>query len=397
MDFWPGFPYLQPMPLVRSTDELARLARRWAEAPYITVDTEFVRTSTFFSRLCLVQVADAEGAVAIDALAEGLDLAPLIEALKTPRMLKVFHAARQDVEIFWQIAGVIPSPIFDTQVAAMVCGYGESVGYDTLVKSLAGGHIDKSHRFTDWARRPLSAAQVKYALDDVLHLRPVYEKLSKRLEKSGRREWLEEEMKILTSPETYETKPEDAWKRLRVRSGTPRFLGRVQALAAYRESEAIKRNVPRNRVITDKDILALASLNPLTPEEIKKANHISNALKEGKTPSRLAALLGEAARTHESELPQPVKREDSGRAPAGLPELLKVLLKQRCQEAGVASKLVATSEEIEAFAAGGAKDAAFLKGWRDHLFGRDARKLVEGKLALAASPTGLRVLETPQT
>jgi len=395
MDFWLRFPYWQAMPLVTSTRDLARLARRWTEAPYITVDTEFVRTSTYFSRLCLVQVADAEGAVAVDVLAKGIDLQPLIGVLSEPKVPKVFHAARQDIEIFWQMAGVIPSPIFDTQVAAMVCGFGESVGYDTLVKSLAGGIIDKSHRFTDWARRPLSDAQVKYALDDVLHLRPVYEKLSQRLEKSGRKIWLEEEMKILTSPETYVTHPEDAWKRLRVRGGAPRFLGRVKALAAWREQEAVKRDVPRNRVISDKDIMALASLNPLTPEEIRNANNISSALREGKTPSGLAAILGEAARTPEEELPQAEKRDDPGRAPAGLAELLKVLLKTRCQEAGVASKLVATAEEIETFAAGGTKDVSFLKGWRYHLFGQDALKLVEGKLALTATPKGLKVFETP--
>ena len=395
MDFSGHFHYQRAMPLVTSTKDLAQLARRWVEAPYLTVDTEFVRTSTFFSRLCLVQVADAEGPVAIDVLAKGLALDPLIEVLKEKRVPKVFHAARQDLEIFWQMAGVIPSPIFDTQVAAMVCGFGESVGYDTLVKSLAGGHIDKSHRFTDWARRPLSDAQVKYALDDVLHLRPVYEKLSQRLEASGRREWLDEEMKILTSPETYVTRPEEAWKRIRVRNASPRFLGRVQALAAFRENEAVKRDVPRNRVISDKDIMALASLNPATPDEIKNANNISRALKEGKVPSQLAAILGEAAQKPESELPRVDKREDQGRAPAGLAELLKVLLKQRCQDAGVASKLVATSEEIEAFAGGGGKDAAFLKGWRYHLYGQDAIKLVAGKLALSATAKGLRVFETP--
>ncbi|HXV74385.1 MAG TPA: ribonuclease D, partial [Sphingomonadales bacterium] len=395
MDFCPRLAYLHAMPLVTTTKDLARLARRWADAPYITVDTEFVRTSTFFSRLCLVQVADADGAVAVDALAKDIELKPLIEVLQAPGVAKVFHAARQDIEIFWQMAGVIPSPIFDTQVAAMVCGYGESVGYDTLVKSLAGGHIDKSHRFTDWARRPLSEAQVKYALDDVIHLRPVYEKLSLRLKKSGRKEWLEEEMKILTSPETYVTDPKQAWRRMRIRSGSPRFLGRVQALAEWREVEAVKRNVPRNRVISDKDILALASLNPQTPEDVKHANNISNALKEARLPSRLAALLGEAARRPENELPDPAKRVDNARVPAGLTELLKVLLKQRCQEAGVAPKLVATAEEIESFAAGNGADASFLKGWRYHLYGKDARALLEGKLALSAGPKGLKVFPTP--
>lgn len=394
MDFCLYLSYLPIMPLVSTTQELVALAHRWRSANYLAVDTEFVRTSTFFSRLCLVQVADADGAIAIDTLASGIDLTPLVDILQAPQVVKVFHAARQDIEIFWQMNNLIPSPIFDTQVAAMVCGYGDSVGYDTLVKSLAGGNIDKSQRFTDWSRRPLSNAQVSYALDDVIHLRPVYEKLSLHLEQTGRREWLDAEMKILTSPRTYMSDPREAWRRMRIRSTNPRYLARLQTLAQWREEEAIKRNVPRNRVITDKDILALASLNPLSPEELKSANHISNALKEGSVPQILSRLLSATEKLTESELPVLEKKNNSGCISPSLVELLKVLLKHRCQEAGVASKLVATSEQLEAFSAGHDSDVEFLKGWRHHLFGKDAFALREGKLALTVNAQGLKIFPT---
>lgn len=394
MDFCLNLSYLPIMPLISTSQELEALAQRWKSADYIAVDTEFVRTSTFFSRLCLVQVADAVGATAIDTLAPGINLSPLIDVLQSSQVVKVFHAARQDVEIFWQMSNLIPAPIFDTQVAAMVCGYGESVGYDTLVKSLVSANIDKSQRFTDWSRRPLSDAQVSYALDDVVHLRPVYEKLSLRLQQSGRREWLDAEMQILTSPKTYINDPREAWRRMRVRSTNQRHLARLQVLAQWREEEAIKRNVPRNRVISDKDILALASLNPLSSEELKSASHISNFLKEGAVPQILSHLLSETEKRPKNELPMLEKKRRNERSSPCLVELLKVLLKHRCQEAGVASKLVATTEQLEAFSAGDDSDVEFLKGWRHHLFGKDAIALREGRVALTASPQGLKILST---
>ena len=246
------------MSLITTTKELARLCKVWNSENYITVDTEFVRTRTFYAQLCLIQVGWSDGAVAIDVLEKGLDLKPFLEVMKNKKVIKVFHAARQDIEIFYQLAEVIPAPLFDSQIAAMVCGFGESAGYETLVKGITGQSLDKSQRFTDWSHRPLNNNQLEYAIGDVTHLRNIYEHFRGMLEKNGRADWLDEEMKVLTSPETYQFPPELAWRRIKVKSANRRFLARVQALAAFRESEAQGRDVPRNRIIDDKMLLQLA-------------------------------------------------------------------------------------------------------------------------------------------
>lgn len=380
------------MTLITRTDELNTLCQRWRKADYLTVDTEFVRTSTFFSNLCLIQVADRERAVAIDPLAKGMNPAPFYALLADKRVLKVLHAARQDVEIFYQQGETIPCPIFDTQIAAMVCGFGENAGYERLVKEITGKSLDKTQRFTDWARRPLTERQIKYALDDVIYLRAVFETLKKRIDKAGRHKWVEEEVSILTDPETYITRPEEAWLRIRARSTNRRFLARVRELARYREEEAVRRNVPRNRVLSDKDVTGLAALNPQTAKEIFKSGNFSRAVRDEKTAQTVVDLIAGANALPEEKLPRPLKRKNGGKIPAGMLELLKVLLRQRCEEAGVAPKLVATSDELETFAASGGRDARFLKGWRRELFGEDALRLLQGKIALSASPDGLKVL-----
>lgn len=379
------------MTLITKSDQLENLCRRWRRAPYLTVDTEFVRTSTFFSNLCLIQVADREGAVAVDPLAKGMNLAPFYAMLADKGVLKVLHAARQDVEIFYQQGETIPSPIFDTQIAAMVCGFGENAGYERLVKDITGKSLDKTQRFTDWARRPLSQRQIQYALDDVIYLRAVYETLKKRIDKAGRHKWVEEEVAILTDPETYITRPGEAWQRIRARSTNRRFLARVKELARLREEEAVKRNVPRNRVLSDKDITGLAALNPQTPKDIFKPGNFSRAVRDERTAQAVVRALARANALPDEQLPRPAARKN-GKAPAGMLELLKVLLRQRCQEAGVAPKLVATSDELERFAASGGREGRFLKGWRRELFGADALKLLQGKIALSASSGGLKVL-----
>ena len=378
------------MNVVTSTKELKDLCHRWIkDEPYITVDTEFVRTKTFYAQLCLVQVGCSEGAVAIDVLASKLDFTPFFEVLKAKKLIKVFHAGRQDLEIFYQMGKVIPAPIFDTQVAAMVCGYGESAGYDTLVKSITGHSIDKSQRFTDWCKRPLHDKQIKYALDDVIYLKDVYLDLKEKLEKNRRIDWLVEEMKVLTSPETYQNDPEQAWKRLKARSHNRRFLARVRALAKLREETAQSRNVPRNRVYDDKTLLQLAAHAPMTPKEFDHATHQARFLRDGKIRNHIIASIKQVEKIKEDDLPSLPQAKSNGHAPPGSVDLLKVLLKERCHDAGVASKLVATAADIEEFAKGSRDNCPFLKGWRYSLFGRHAEALMTGKLSLTLSRKGL--------
>ncbi|HLS58744.1 MAG TPA: ribonuclease D, partial [Paracoccaceae bacterium] len=273
------------MTLITDSDALAAFCREVATAPYVTVDTEFLRERTYYPELCLIQIARPGGgedaAVVIDALAPGIDLSPFYELLGDPDVVKVFHAARQDLEIFWLRAGVIPSPFFDTQVAAMVCGYGDQVGYDTLVRQIVRASVDKSSRFTDWSRRPLSPAQLAYALADVTHLRVIYERLSAQLRKNGREAWVEEELAVLTNPETYRTDPADAWQRLKFRSGAPRFIAAVRELARFREETAQKRNVPRNRILKDDALLELAAARPTSIEDLGSSRLLQREARRG--------------------------------------------------------------------------------------------------------------------
>lgn len=381
--------------LIETTAELATLCEGWARADYITVDTEFMRENTFYAMLCLVQVGGPDGAVAIDPLAPGMDLAPLYALLAAPKPLKVFHAARQDLEIFFNKTGKVPAPIFDTQVAAMVCGFGESVGYETLAARLAGARIDKSSRFTDWSRRPLSERQVRYALEDVTHLRTAYEKLARNLERTGRADWLGEEMTLLSDPATYQLHPENAWKRLKVRHAKPRFLAVLREIAAWREVEAQTRDIPRSRILRDEALLEIAGHPPRSIEELLRIRGMGRGLAEGKRGQTLLAAVERALARPDSELPNLPHYEPPSRNIGPLMELLKVLLKLRCDEEDVAAKLIANTSDLERIASDDQADVPALQGWRRDIFGNDALALKRGELALAAKGDKVSVIRLP--
>ena len=368
------------MNLLTTTAEVAALCAELAREPYVAVDTEFMRDRTYYPKLCLVQLAGAQRHAAIDPLAKGIDLTPLLALLANENVLKVFHAARQDIEIFYRLSGKVPTPLFDTQLAAMVCGYGEEVGYETLVSQIAKGRIDKSSRFTDWSRRPLSPQQLAYALGDVIHLRVIYERLEQQLEQTGRSEWVAQELADLTNPATYDQPLDEAWKRIKVRSREPRFLAVLRALAAWRETEAQRRDLPRNRIVRDDLLLEIAANRPSTPEEFAKLRRI-NLDRQGVVAA--VAAVRSALALPEDELP---RLEPPPKVPRGLGpviELLRVLLKLQCEEHRVAQRLVATSGDLEAIATQTRPDVAALKGWRFEVFGRAALALKRGELGLA--------------
>lgn len=380
---------------ITDTAALAAFCESLASADFVTVDTEFMRERTYWAKLCLVQLAGPEEGAIIDPLAEGIDLAPLITLLSTPSVLKVFHAARQDIEIFHHMTGIVPAPIFDTQIAAMVCGFGDSVGYETLVSKLAKARIDKSMRFTDWSRRPLSDKQLQYALSDVTHLRVAYEKLAHRLEHNGRTQWIEEEMSVLTSPSTYTVNPADSWRRIKFRGARPRFLCVLQALAAWRENMAQKRDVPRNRILRDDVLLDIAARNPETPEELAKTRSVGrNGLGAELTKGVLAAVA-EGKSVPESECPVLQRKDPLPKGIGPLVDLFRVLLKMKCDENDVAQKLMGSMSDLEYIAANDEADVPALKGWRRELFGADALKIKHGKLALAADGTKVRLIPVP--
>ncbi|WP_029006714.1 ribonuclease D [Azospirillum halopraeferens] len=384
------------MTLITTTSDLEAFCRDLAGADYITVDTEFLREKTYYPQLCLVQVAGPAGAAAIDPLAEGLDLAPLIAVLNDPSVLKVFHAARQDLEIFFHLTGRIPHPLFDTQVAAMVCGFGESVGYETLVTKLAGARIDKSSRFTDWSQRPLTDRQLQYALSDVIHLRPAYEKLRKRLARTGREHWLEEEMAVLTDPATYRVDPDTVWQRLKIRTNKPRFVAVLKEVAAWREREAQRRDLPRSRVLRDEAMLEIAAHAPAGVEDLARTRGMGRGFAEGRQGQEVLAAVQRALNQPESEWPQVEPREELPSGLAPVIELLRVLLKMKCDENHVATKLVASASDLEAIAADDAADVPALSGWRRELFGEDALALKHGSLALAVVDRRVRIVPVPK-
>ncbi len=370
------------MTLLENTKSLSAFCQNATGGPYIAVDTEFIRDKTFYSRLCLVQIATENQAVAIDPLAPDIDLSPLFELMTNKNVLKVFHAARQDVEIFLHLSGHIPAPLFDTQVAAMVCGFGESVGFDAIVAKLAGARIDKSQRFTDWSRRPLKRKQIDYALADVIHLRPVYEKISACLHENGRMEWLEEEMAILTEPRSYILNPKDAWQRLKFRNTKPRFLAILQELAAWREEEARSRDVPRNYILRDDVLVELASLVPRSAQELDHGRGFPR--KQTDTSLGRAVLDAVARGTARSpgDCPQPLGKPHLLPNLRPVVELLKVLLKTHSEAHGVAQKLIANTVDLEMIATDDDADVPALHGWRRDLFGADALALKHGELAL---------------
>jgi ribonuclease D len=370
------------MDLITTTEELAAVCSRMARHPFVTVDTEFLRETTYYPLLCVAQMASPEEAVVIDALATGIDLAPFFALMENEGVVKVFHAARQDIEIVWNMAQTIPHPIVDTQVAAMVLGYGDSISYDQLVQRITGDTLDKSHRFTDWTRRPLSDAQVTYALSDVTHLRDVYLALAADLEKRGRSSWVEAEMDVLTSPETYRADPERAWERLKSRVRKPKELAVLIEVAAWREREAQTRDVPRGRVIKDEVIGDIAVQAPIT---IERLSHL-RSLPKGFERSRWGDQIIEAVKRGLERDQKTLPRLDRFRpAPNGAAtvELLKVLLRMTAERHGVAAKVIATVDDLDRIAADDEADIPALKGWRRELFGEKALALKHGRLALA--------------
>lgn len=381
-------PILDP---ITKTEDLRALCGRLAHAEFLTVDTEFNRTTTYYSQLCVVQVADDEAAYAIDALAPGLDLSPLYDLMADPGILKVFHAARQDLEIFYHATGSLPGPLFDTQIAAMVCGYGEQVGYETLVKSLTRGKLDKAIRFTDWSRRPLTVKQIEYALGDVIYLRKIYQILSQKVEDSGRMEWLSDELAIQMATETYDPDPRNVWRRVKTRSSNRRFLGRVRELAAWRELQARERDIPKTRVIRDEVLLEVAAHPPETMEQLRKIRTLPKRYGDQRQADKILNALRIAAETPENELPEAAPQKSRRQKAGPMLDLLKVLLKYRCEETEVASKLVASGDELNAFANGQRKNIRFLGGWRREIFGQDAIDLVEGKIALTVNGDSLNI------
>jgi ribonuclease D len=370
------------MKLITTTDELAAFCKPLAEAEFVTVDTEFMRERTYWPRLCLAQVAGPDDAAAIDALAPDIDLAPLDELMANPGVLKVFHAARQDQEIFYLRMNRVPQPLFDTQVAAMVCGHGEAASYESLATKLAKARIDKSSRFTDWSRRPLSERQIAYALSDVTHLRVVYEKLRRQLEKNGRLPWIAEEMAVLNDPATYRADPELAWRRLKPRGASPRLLGTLKEVAAWRERTAQRIDIPRQRLLRDEQLLEIASHAPKSVEELAMTRGLGRIFAEGWQGREILEAIDKARRMPDSELPSRDKPPEQLRAPGAVVDLLRTLLRLKAEQAGVAARLVASADELDRLAAG-KRDVHALTGWRHEIFGRDAIDLVEGRLALA--------------
>jgi len=378
---------------ITTTEALASLCARLAQEEFITVDTEFMREKTYYPELCLVQLAGTGDVAVVDAMAKGIDLAPLGELLAKPEPVKVFHACRQDVEIFLLLFGAVPLNLFDTQVAAMVAGFGDQVGYDSLVQSLTGGHIDKTHRFSDWSARPLTKAQIDYAAADVTHLRTVYEKLSARLRVEGRLDWVGQEMEVLADPNTYRVDPVRAWERLKLRTNNRRQLALVQAIAAWREREAQRINIPRGRLLKDEQIPEVAALAPENAEALTRARGISAGFANGKSGVSLLAAIAEAKALGEQDLPKVERPRDTPRASPALVALLKVLLNAAAEQNNVAARLVASSEEIEALALDENAPNPILEGWRREMFGEDALRLIHGEIALSTQGKRIKIVE----
>jgi ribonuclease D len=371
------------MTLIIDSAALTRFCAEQKGAGFVAVDTEFMRERTYWPILCLVQVAGVENAAAIDALAPGIDLTPLLSLMADRSILKVFHAARQDIEIFFNLSGTVPEPLFDTQIAAMVCGFGDAASYETLVSKLAHTALDKSSRFTDWSHRPLTERQIRYALADVVHLRTVYEKLQQRLAVNGRAGWFAEEMAGLADPATYRNDPSEAWRRFRLRGRVdPRFFGILRELAAWREMAARQRNLPRARIMRDEAVLEIAAHVPKTIEALARTRSLGKGIAEGKLGGEILEAVQRGLAEANTEQPPALSR---AAAPAGLGplvELLRVLLKQQCEQHQVAQKLVASGEDLELIAADDEAPVPALSGWRHEIFGKDALDLKHGRLAL---------------
>jgi ribonuclease D len=379
--------------MITSSVELAAVCKSLSRSEYVTVDTEFMREATYWPRLCVIQMAGPEEGVIVDAMAPNLDLEPFFRLMANERIMKVFHAARQDIEIVFHRGGLIPHPIFDTQVAAMVCGFGDSISYDQLVHRLTGARIDKSSRFTDWGRRPLSERQIEYALADVTHLRDVYQALAARLGEQGRADWVREEMGVLTSPSTYRLEPAEAWKRLKMRVRKPIELAILQEVAAWREREAQARDVPRSRVVKDDAIYEIASQQPTTPAALGHLRTMPRGFERSRSAEEILAAVRRALEMPKEELPRVPKHRPAANGNGAAVDLLKVLLKMISESHGVASKIIATVDDLEAIAGDDGADVPAMHGWRRELFGETALKLKRGEIALAVESNHVVTIE----
>jgi ribonuclease D len=368
--------------LIATTSELAAICSRMAAHPFVTVDTEFLRETTYYPLLCVAQMASPDEAVVVDALAPGIDLAPFYALMANEKVMKVFHAARQDIEIVWHAAKLIPHPIFDSQVAAMVLGYGDSISYDQLVQRITGDALDKSHRFTDWTRRPLSDAQLAYAISDVTHLRDVYLALVEDLKQRGRADWVEDEMGVLTSPDTYRMEPENAWQRLKTRVRKPKELAVLIEVAAWREREAQSRDVPRARILKDEVIADIAVQAPTTTEKLKHLRSLPKGFERSRWGEAIVAAVARGLDRDMKALPMQSRTQPATNG-AAVVELLKVLLRMISERHHVAAKVIATVDDLERIAADDNAKVPGLAGWRRELFGEKALALKHGKLALA--------------
>ncbi|ERM01776.1 ribonuclease D [Brucella intermedia 229E] len=387
------------MHLITTTEALEEAVSALAKSDFVTVDTEFIRETTFWPELCLIQMASPDHTALVDALAPGLDLAPFFRLMADEKVVKVFHAARQDIEIVFHLGDLIPpSPVFDSQVAAMVCGFGDAISYDQLVQKVTGKHIDKSSRFTDWRRRPpLSEKQLDYALADVTYLRDIYLYLKQELEKEGRSEWVNEEMAVLTSRETYDLHPDDAWRRVKARVRKPIEQAIVQAVAAWREREARERNVPRGRIIKDDTIAEIAQQQPRDAEALGRLRSIPKGWERSAQAAGLVAAIQSALEIPKEDLPKLPKQSHSPEGSAAAADILKVLLKLVTEEHGVAAKIVASSDDIDKIAAEGDNaNVPALHGWRREVFGQKALDLIDGKIGIKFENRRIRAVELGQ-
>lgn len=383
------------MNLITTTSDLADACKRLAAHDYVTVDTEFLRETTFWPKLCVIQLAGPDDAFIVDALATGLDLAPFFELMRDQAVIKVFHAARQDIEIVYHLGGLIPTPLFDTQVAAMVCGFGDSVSYDQLVQRITGARIDKSSRFTDWARRPLTQKQLEYALADVTYLRDVYLFLKANLAEQNRINWVGDEMQVLLSERTYRTEPEEAWQRLKMRVRKPIELAVLMEVAAWREREAQSRDVPRSRVLKDDAIYEIAAQQPGNAEALSRLRTIPRGFERSKQAEDILKAVNAAMSLPKEKLPKLPKGRQAPDGSAAAVDLLKVLLKLVSEQQGVAAKVIATVEDLEQIAADDQADVPALEGWRREMFGEMALKLKRGEIALAFDGRQVVALDQP--
>lgn len=369
--------------IIKTQAELEKICAQLAQKPYLTIDTEFLRDKTFYSRLCLIQLAGPDiDAVAIDVIEFDLDLAPFHALMENENVVKVFHAARQDLEIFYQMTGKIPAPLFDTQVAAMVCGYGDSIAYNKLVTDITGTALAKNAQFTDWSRRPLSEKQLTYALDDVIYLREVYETLKKRLEKQKRDHWVKQEMEVLTNPETYDMPVEESWKRVKIRSDKPKVLAILKELATWREELARKKDIPRGRILRDEALADIAVYMPKDQEGLLRIRNVPKDVAKSQTGKTLLKLVDTALKSPKDTWPVVKRKEMFPKDAVPTLEMLKLLLKINASQENVAAKLVASANELEEIAVEDNPDNKVMKGWRFELFGKEAMDLKEGKLFL---------------